>query len=92
MGIADNLGLDRDYIDGLAGLTGLLVYKNLYHIGGLSTILYYSRLKAGMAGGGKKYSCKVQEYLIMVMNMISLKSAQRSTLRYRDLREILKRL
>ena len=92
MEIANSLGLDKDDIDGLAGLAGVLAYdkfisyrKSINYLG-----LYKARGRHGR--GNKKYSCKVQRYLLMLTNAILWKNGEKRIPRYRDLREILKNI
>jgi hypothetical protein len=89
--IANSLGLDRDDINGLAGIAGLLVYdkftsykKSINYLG-----LYKARGRDGRRN--KKYSRKIQRYLIMLTNAILHKNGERRIPRYKDLREILKK-
>ncbi|MCL7404358.1 MAG: hypothetical protein LZ172_08475 [Thaumarchaeota archaeon] len=89
--IANSLGLDRDDINGLAGIAGLLVYnkfasykKSINYLG-----LYKARGRDGRRN--KKYSRKIQRYLIMLTNAILYKNGERRIPRYKDLREILKK-
>jgi hypothetical protein len=91
MDIASSLGLGKDDIDGLAGLAGVLVYDKF--ISYVKSINYLGLFKAkGRYGrGNKKYSRKIQRYLIMLTNTILLKNGGRRIPRYRDLREILKK-
>jgi hypothetical protein len=90
--IANSLGLGKDDINGLAGLAGLLVYnkstsdeKSIHYLG-----LYKARGRNGRRN--KKYNRKVQRYLIMLTNAILHKNGERRIPRYRDLREILKKI
>ena len=70
MDIANSLGLSRDDVNGLAGLARLLVYdkftsykKSINYLG-----LYKARGRYGRRN--KKYSHKIQRYLIMLTNTI----------------------
>ena len=92
MDIADSLGLDRDDVNGLAGLAGLLVYdkftsykKSINYLG-----LYKARGRDGRRN--KKYSRKIQRYLIMLTNTILRKNGETRIPRYRDLRKVLKKI
>jgi hypothetical protein len=91
MDIASSLGLGKDDIDGLAGLAGVLVYDKF--ISYVKSINYLGLFKAKGRYGrrNKKYSRKIQRYLIMLTNTILLKNGGRRIPRYRDLREILKK-
>jgi len=90
--IANSLGLDRDNINGLAGLAGELVYNKATSY--KKSINYLGLFKAKGRDGrrNKKYSRKVQRYLIMLTNAILYKNGERRIPRYRDLREILKKI
>ncbi|MCL7383479.1 MAG: hypothetical protein LZ174_04225, partial [Thaumarchaeota archaeon] len=90
--IANSLGLDRDDINGLAGIAGLLVYnkfasykKSINYLG-----LYKARGRDGRRN--KKYSRKIQRYLIMLTNTILRKNGETRIPRYRDLRKVLKKI
>jgi hypothetical protein len=90
--IANSLGLDRDDINGLAGLAGLLVYdkfasykKSINYLG-----LYKARGRDGRRN--KKYSRKIQRYLIMLTNTILRKNGETRIPKYRDLRKVLKKI
>ncbi|MCL7384719.1 MAG: hypothetical protein LZ174_10575, partial [Thaumarchaeota archaeon] len=90
--IANSLGLSRDNVNGLAGLAGLLVYdkfasyrKSINYLG-----LYGARGRDGRRN--KKYNRRVQRYLIMLMNAILRKNDETRIPKYRDLREILKKI
>ena len=74
MDIANNLRLDRDDINGLVGLAGMLVYdkftsyeKSINHLG-----LHKAKGRNGRRN--KKYSRRVQRYLVMLTNAILLKN------------------
>jgi hypothetical protein len=90
--VADSLGLDRSDVNGLAGLAELLVYdkftsykKSINYLG-----LYKARGKDGRRN--KMYSRKVQRYLIMLANTILHRNGEARIPRYRDLREMLKKI
>jgi hypothetical protein len=90
--IANRLGLDRDEVNGLAGLAGLLVYDKFTSY--VKSINYLGLYKAKGRDGkrNKKYSRKVQRYLVMLANAILWKNGVRRIPRYRDLREMLKKI
>jgi hypothetical protein len=90
--IANSLGLDRDDINGLAGIAGLLVYNKFASY--KKSINYLGLFKAKGRNGrrNKKYSRKIQRYLIMLTNAILHKNGERRIPRYKDLREILKKI
>jgi predicted metal-dependent hydrolase len=90
--MANSLGLDRDDINGLAGLAGLLVYNKA--ISYKKSINYLGLFKAKGRYGrrNKKYSRKVQRYLIMLASAILHKKCERRIPRYRDLREVSKKI
>jgi hypothetical protein len=92
MEIANSLGLDRDDINGLAGLAGLLVYDKFTSY--VKSINYLGLFKARGRDGrkNKKYSRKIQRYLVMLANTILHKNSERRIPRYRDLREVLKKI
>jgi hypothetical protein len=92
MDIADSPGLDRGNINGLAGLAGLLVYNKATSY--KKSINYLGLCKARGRDGrrNKMYSRKVQRHLIMLTNAILSKNGQTCTSRYRDLREMLKKI
>jgi hypothetical protein len=88
--IANSLGLDRDGINGLAGLAGLLVYdkfasykKSINYLG-----LYKARGRDGRRN--KKYSRKIQRYLIMLTNTILWKNGEKHPPTFKEVRKILK--
>jgi hypothetical protein len=90
--IANRLGLDRDDISGLAGLAGLLVYnKATSHVKSINYLgLYKARGRYGRRN--KKYSRKIQRYLIMFASAILCKNGETRIPRYRDLRKVLKKI
>jgi hypothetical protein len=90
--IANNLGLDGDNINGLVGLAGMLVYDKFTSY--VKSINYLGLFKAKGRYGrrNKKYSRKVQRYLIMLTNTILWKNGERGIPRYRDLREVSKKI
>jgi hypothetical protein len=90
--IANSLGLDRDDINGLAGLAGELAYNKATSY--KKSINYHGLCKAKGRNGrrNKKYSRKIQRYLIMLTNAILYKNGERRIPRYKDLREILKKI
>jgi hypothetical protein len=88
--IANSLGLDRDGINGLAGIAGLLVYdkfasykKSINYLG-----LYKARGRDGRRN--KKYSRKIQRYLIMLTNTILWKNGEKHPPTFKEVRKILK--
>jgi hypothetical protein len=90
MEIANRLGLDRDDINGLAGLAGLLLYdkfasykKSINYLG-----LYKARGRDGRRN--KKYSHKVQRYLVMLTNTILWKNGEKHPPTFKDMRRILR--
>jgi hypothetical protein len=89
--IANNLGLGKDDINGLAGLVGLLVYNKSTSYRKSINYLGLYRAKGRYGRRNKKYSRKIQRYLIMLTNAILRKNGEAHILRYRDLREILKK-
>ncbi|MCL7401166.1 MAG: hypothetical protein LZ168_00005, partial [Thaumarchaeota archaeon] len=92
MDIADSLGLDRDDINGLAGLAGELAYNKATSY--RKSINYHGLCKAKGRNGrrNKKYSRKIQRYLIMLTNAILHKNGERRIPRYKDLRNTLKKI
>jgi len=70
MDIADTLGLDRDDINGLTGLAGELVYNRSTSYS--SSVRFHGiyKVKGYDARRKKRYSCKVQRYLLMLTNAI----------------------
>ena len=89
--IANSLGLDRGDVNGLAGLAGLLVYnkatsyeKSINYLG-----LYKTKGRDGRRN--KKYSRRVQRYLIILTNVILWKNGETRIPGYKDLREISKK-
>ncbi|MCL7395801.1 MAG: hypothetical protein LZ167_00030 [Thaumarchaeota archaeon] len=88
--IANILGLDRDDINGLAELARLLVYdkftsykKSINYLG-----LYKARGRDGRRN--KKYSRKIQRYLIMLTNTILWKNGEKHPPTFKDMRRILR--
>ncbi|MCL7402713.1 MAG: hypothetical protein LZ168_08045 [Thaumarchaeota archaeon] len=88
--IANSLGLGKDDIDGLAGLAGLLVYnkstsyrKSINYLG-----LYKARGRDGRRN--KKYSHKVQRYLVMLTNTILWRNGEKHPPTFKDMRRILR--
>jgi len=88
--VARCLGLDMDDINGLTGLTGLLVYiksasyrKSIKYLG-----LY--KAKSRDARRIKKYSNKAQRYLTMLTYAILRKNGEVGVPRYKDMRKVLK--
>jgi len=92
MDIADSLGLSRDDVNGLAGLARLLVYDNFTSYKKSINYLGLYKARGRYGRGNKKYSRKVQRYLIMLANTILCKNGEARIPRYRDLREILKKI
>ncbi|MCL7383019.1 MAG: hypothetical protein LZ174_01805 [Thaumarchaeota archaeon] len=90
--MANSLGLDRDDINGLAGLAGELVYNKATSY--KKSINYHGLCKAKGRNGrrNKKYSRKIQRYLIMLTNAILYKNGERRIPRYKDLRNTLKKI
>jgi hypothetical protein len=76
MDIADILGLDRDDINGLAGLAELLVYNKSTSYRKSINYLGLYKAKGRNGGKNKKYSCKVQRYPIMLTNAILHKNVR----------------
>jgi hypothetical protein len=90
--IANSLGLDRSDVNGLAGLAGLLVYDKFTSYRKSINYLGLFKAKGRDGRGNKKYSRKVQRYLIMLANTILCKNGEARIPRYRDLREVLKKI
>jgi len=90
--IANSLGLDRSDVNGLAGLAGLLVYNKSTSYKKSINYLGLFKAKGRYGRGNKKYSCKVQRYLLMLTNTIIWKNGERDIPRYRDLREVSKKI
>jgi hypothetical protein len=90
--IANSLGLNRDDINGLAGLAGLLVYDKFVSCKKSIDYLGLFKAKGRYGERNKKYSRKVQRYLIMLTNAILCKNGETRIPRYRDLREMLKKI
>jgi hypothetical protein len=90
--IANSLGLDRDDINGLAGLAGLLIYDKFASCKKFIDYLGLFKAKGRYGERNKKYSRKVQRYLIMLTNAILCKNGETRIPRYRDLREMLKKI
>jgi len=90
--IANSLGLDRSDVNGLAGLAGLLVYDKFTSYRKSINYLGLFKAKGRNGRGNKKYSRKVQRYLIMLANTILCKNGEARIPRYRDLREVLKKI
>jgi len=90
--MANSLGLDRDDINGLAGLAGELAYNKATSY--RKSINYHGLCKAKGRNGrrNKKYSRKIQRYLIMLTNAILHKNGERRIPRYKDLRNTLKKI
>jgi hypothetical protein len=90
--MANSLGLDRDDINGLAGLAGELAYNKATSY--KKSINYHGLCKAKGRNGrrNKKYSRKIQRYLIMLTNAILYKNGERRIPRYKDLRNTLKKI
>ena len=90
MDIAKNLGLDSDGINGLAGLTGLLVHDK--SISYRKPIKYPGLCKSKGSIGRKikKYNHKAQRYLIILTSVILYKNGEKHPPRCRDLRRTLK--
>jgi len=92
MNIAKSLGLDRDDINGLTGLAGLLVYNRATSY--KKSVKYLGLFKAGGRDGRKikKYNFKAQRYLSILTNVILWKNGELHPARYKDMRRILKML
>jgi hypothetical protein len=88
--IANRLGLDSDDINGLAGLAGLLVYNKATSY--KKSVNYHGLYKAKGrdSRGNKKYSRKVQRYLIILANTILWKNGEKHSLTFKDMRRILR--
>jgi len=88
--IAKCLGLDRDDINGLAGLAGLLVHNK--SVSYKKSINYLGLYKAKSIDGRRKrrYSDRAQRYLTILANAVLWKNGEHRPARYRDMRKILK--
>jgi hypothetical protein len=88
--IANSLGLGGDDINGLAGLAGLLVYNKFASY--RKSIKYFGLYKARGRDGrrNKKYSHKVQRYLVMLTNTILWKNGEKHPPTFKDMRRILR--
>jgi hypothetical protein len=92
MDIADSLGLDRDDINGLAGLAGELTYNKFTSY---SSSLRFHGLydaKGCDVRRKKKYNHKVQRYLIMLTHAILWKNGDKRLPKFKDMRRVLKML
>ena len=89
--VAKGLGLDMDYVDGLTGLAGLLVY-NKFITSYKKSIKFLGLYKATGREGRKmkKYNRKAQRYLLILTNAILCKNGEHRLPKYKDLRKILK--
>jgi len=90
--IANNLGLGKDDINGLAGLAGLLVYNKSTSYRKSINYLGLYRAKGRYGRRNKKYSRKIQRYLIMLTNTILWKNHERHPPTFKDMRRVLKML
>jgi len=90
MDIADTLGLDRDDINGLTGLAGELVYNRSTSYS--SSVRFHGiyKVKGYDARRKKRYSCKVQRYLLMLTNAILCKNGDKRSPKLKDMRRVLK--
>jgi len=90
MDIAKNLGLNRNDIDGLTGLAGELVYNKSTSYS--SSVRFHGLYKAKGkdARKMKRYSSKVQRYLLMLTNAILRKNNELHLPRYKDMRKVLR--
>ena len=87
--IAKNLGLDSEDINGLTGLAGELVYNRSTSYSSSMRFHGLYKAKAHNARRMKRYSSKVQRYLMMLTNAILWKNGERRPPRYKDLRRVL---
>jgi hypothetical protein len=90
MDIANNLGLNRDDISGLAGLARELVYNRSMSYS--SSVRFHGlyKVKGYNARGRKKYSSKAQRYLLMLTNAILRKNGDKHSPKLKDMRRVLK--
>jgi hypothetical protein len=88
--IADSLGLNRDDISGLAGLTGELIYNRSMSYS--SSVRFHGLYKAkGFdARKKKKHSSKAQRYLLMLTNTILCKNDEKHSPTFKDMRRVLR--
>jgi len=87
--IAKSLGLDMDDVNGLTGLAGELVYNKSTSYS--SSVRFHGLYKAKGkdARKMKRYSSKVQKYLLMLTNAILWKNSELHLPRYKDMRRVL---
>jgi len=90
MDIADSLGLNRDDINGLIGLAGLLIYDKF--ISYKKSINYFGLYKAKGRDGrkNKKYNHKAQRHLLMLTNAILRKNDEKHLPTFKDMKRILR--
>ena len=90
MEIANSLGLNRDDINGLAGLAGLLLYDKFASYKKSINYLGLFKAKGRYGRRNKKYSHKVQRYLVMLTNAILWKNGEKHPPTFKDMRRILR--